>query len=364
MALPNYVKFQRGTLVAYNRLATKDENTLYFIYDANDSTKGTLYLGTRLIGNVGGSGGASTLAELSDVLVSNANTGDFLVLNSQGKWAAVSASDVAQTILSAGGNFVDIDQTQFNFNSVSGKLELKGYETASTGMIPVKSASGLIWQAAPADLSGRVGNLESGLSQAQTDISSMQTELSSVDSRIATAIAGVNHLRYEIITDLQNATATNVIYLYSNGSSDFENRYNEYMLIDGILELIGAVDVDLSNYMTAQEVQTALNQKASASDLSSLQTRVGTLETNLSDLPTTVSNLSSTVGGLETSVTNLTTRISTLENANYVLTSTFNAVVGNMALVNGVKNDLNVDASISDNLIDIYDRLTWQEISE
>ena len=116
--------------------------------------------------------------------------------------------------------------------------------------------------------------------------------------------------------------------------------------------------------MPAQEVQTALNQKASASDLSSLQTRVGTLETNLSDLPTTVSNLSSTVGGLETSVTNLTTRISTLENANYVLTSTFNAVVGNMALVNGVKNDLNVDASISDNLIDIYDRLTWQEISE
>jgi len=99
--------------LAYNRLSQKDENTLYFIYDTEDNSKGTLYLGTRLIGSVGGSGGVSNLSELSDVIVSNANTGDFLVLNSEGKWTSVSASEVAQAILSAGGNFVTVDENEF-----------------------------------------------------------------------------------------------------------------------------------------------------------------------------------------------------------------------------------------------------------
>ena len=33
MANPNYVKFQRGSIAQYNRLAVKDPNTLYFIYN-------------------------------------------------------------------------------------------------------------------------------------------------------------------------------------------------------------------------------------------------------------------------------------------------------------------------------------------
>ena len=42
----------------------------------------------------------------------------------------------------------------------------------------------------------------------------------------------------------------------------------------------------------------------------------------------------------------------------------FNSVVGDLTLVNGEKNNLNSDASITETIIDIYDRLTWQDISE
>jgi hypothetical protein len=160
-------------LAAYNRLSVKDENTLYFIYDSEDESKGSLYLGARLIGSVGGSGGVSNLSELSDVLVSSANTGDFLVLNSDGKWASVSASEVAQTILNTGNNFVTIDENEFKFNTVNGKLELKGYNEASVGMIPIKSNLGLTWQAAPVDLSSRVETLEGAMLTAQGDISNI-----------------------------------------------------------------------------------------------------------------------------------------------------------------------------------------------
>lgn len=359
MALPNYVKFQRGSLASYNRLTVKDNDTLYFIYDAEDENRGTLYLGNRLIGNVGGESGITSLSDLSDVLVSSAQTGDFLVLNSEGKWTATSASNVAQTILESGGNFVQVDTAEFLLNSVNGQLELKGYAQASTGMMPIKSASGLIWQSAPTNLETRVGDLESAVEQTQTDISNIQTELSGVDGKIASAISNVNHLRYEVITNLRDATESNVIYLYSNNSSDPSNQYNEYMVLNGNLELIGAVGIDLSNYMTADEIEQALNAKAEASALSALDTRVSTLETNLSDIPATVQGLSTTVSNLETVVSNLDSKFD-----DYVLTSTFNSVVGNLSTVNGIKNNLTSDATITDNLIEIYDRLTWQELGE
>ena len=359
MALPNYVKFQRGSLASYNRLAIKDADTLYFIYDADDETRGSLYLGDRLIGGVGGSGGVNNLSELSDVLISAAQTGDFLVLNSAGKWTSTSASDVAETILASGGNFVSIDEQEFQFNAIDGKLELKGYAEASTGMIPVKSATGIIWQSSPINLDTRVSNLESAMSQAQTDILDLQTGLSGVDNKIATAIAEVNHLSYKIITNLNQATETNVIYLYGNGSNDPSNRYDEYMLLNGSLELIGSIGIDLSDYMTADEIEQALNAKADTSTVTSLNTRVGSLETTVSNL----SDLSNTVNSLSSTVSNLSNRISAIE-GDYITTTEFNAVVGDLSSVNGVKNELNSAATITDNIIDIYERLTWQEISE
>ena len=363
MALPNYVKFQRGTLASYNRLSRKDADTLYFIYDSENENRGTLYLGDRLIGGVGSEGGVGNLSELSDVLINAAQTGDFLVLNSEGKWTSTSASNVAQAILETGGNIVSIDEAEFQFNSVNGKLELKGYAEAATGLMPVKSASGIVWQSPAPDLSSRVGNLETGLSSAQTNINTLQTQMAGVDNQIAVAINKANHLRYKVISNLSEATKDNTVYLYSNGSEDAQNRYSEYMLIDGQLELIGMVGVDLSDYMTTKDIETALNAKADAADLAALQTRVGSLETNVSNLSTTVSNLNTTVSNLQTNVTNLSNQIDNFED-NYVLTTTFNNVVGDLSLVNGIKNNLNSDATISDNLIEIYDRLTWQEISE
>ena len=332
MALPNYVKFQRGTLVAYNRLSQKDENTLYFIYDAEDETKGTLYLGARLIGSVGGSGGVNNLSELSDVLVSEARTGDFLVLNSEGKWTSTSASGVAEAILSAGGQFIEIDEDEFTLNPVnSNKLELKGYSTAATGLVPTKGSTGITWVSLPPDLSSRVGNLETSLNASTTAISQIQTELAAVDGKITNAIASANHLSYQVVNDLSAATAENVIYLYDNGSVEVNNHYEEYLLTNGSLERIGSTAIDLSQYATVTAVSV-------------LDTRVGNLETTVGSLTTAVSTIQTNMG-------------------NFVLTSTFNAVIGDLSSVNGTLNNLNADDSIADTLIDIYDRLTWQEMT-
>ena len=64
-----YVKFLRGTPAAYNNLAAPNEDTLYFISEEGSST-GSLYLGSKLISSHREiQNGATSLADLSDVLL-------------------------------------------------------------------------------------------------------------------------------------------------------------------------------------------------------------------------------------------------------------------------------------------------------
>ena len=63
--LGNYVKFLRGTPAAWDRLGTKDSDTLYFISE-NNSAKGKLYLGTKLIAD---GENITRLADLEDVFL-------------------------------------------------------------------------------------------------------------------------------------------------------------------------------------------------------------------------------------------------------------------------------------------------------
>ena len=63
-----YVKFLRGTPKAYENLAVKDSDTLYFISEA-DNLDGILYLGNKRIGGTGDLSIAS-IDELKDVLIS------------------------------------------------------------------------------------------------------------------------------------------------------------------------------------------------------------------------------------------------------------------------------------------------------
>lgn len=94
---PNYVKFRRGSVKAYKALKYYDEDTLYFIYEENDNDTGALYLGSRLIGCVGG-GSASNISDLLDVVLTKEKANDFLVYTEDGKWINKSPEDVASLI--------------------------------------------------------------------------------------------------------------------------------------------------------------------------------------------------------------------------------------------------------------------------
>jgi hypothetical protein len=73
--MPNYVKFMRGTVNAYNKLATKDDDTLYFLYDNENPSEneGYLYLGNKFISgpcNGDVQSEVINLTDLKDVIIS------------------------------------------------------------------------------------------------------------------------------------------------------------------------------------------------------------------------------------------------------------------------------------------------------
>lgn len=76
-----YVKFVRGSSLAFENIISKDSDTLYFITDSN-SGRGSLYLGDKLI-----SGSISNLIDLQDILIDELADGHLLVYNElEGKW--------------------------------------------------------------------------------------------------------------------------------------------------------------------------------------------------------------------------------------------------------------------------------------
>jgi len=95
-ALPGYVKFLRGTKIAFDKIITKDNDTLYFIYDSEDQTKGSLYLGDKLIG--GGNGSATTVTDINDlanVLISNIQDKQILAYDaSTKKWVNKTPAEI------------------------------------------------------------------------------------------------------------------------------------------------------------------------------------------------------------------------------------------------------------------------------
>ena len=80
----HYVKFMRGTQAMYNELATKDSDTLYFVYTSAGSGTGKLYLGNKLISGSSSIDGNISLSDIADVAINaNVTDGDVLVYSAQ-----------------------------------------------------------------------------------------------------------------------------------------------------------------------------------------------------------------------------------------------------------------------------------------
>lgn len=102
----SYVKFLRGTESAFNKLTTKDNDTLYFVYTSNDASKGSLWLGNKqIVTGTDGSGSATTemdLGDLKNVLMSETGVKDKDILSydaSLRKWVNRSVDEIVAEVM-------------------------------------------------------------------------------------------------------------------------------------------------------------------------------------------------------------------------------------------------------------------------
>lgn len=333
----HYVKFMRGSPSAWETLLTTPEkisdDTLYFIYEANNQRKGKLYLGQKLIGgdNIGGN---IDINDIGDVYIDNGTLADkqLLVYNDtdqqwentplstiintavgvmQGATAAAAGTSGLVPVPVAGdqtkflrgdGTWVPVNVPAFDpgvfETNLDGELTFKGIVQASVGTIPIK-------------------NSEGGISWANIGAGTIQ--------RAVVTMA-------ELEEAIANGTTTeNTIYMVPNSDpEDQHNLYSEYMVISGNLELLGTTvnDINLSNYVTTSAFNTA----------------VGNINNILND----TTNNGVTTPGLVSRVTFLETNIGDL--TQLMLSS------GNNTLVEEVN-------TINEELDDLDERLKWHELN-
>lgn len=89
---------------------------------------------------------------------------------------------------------------------------------------------------------------------------------SQVSSAIASAVGEITSFEYEVVQTLPVTGEAGKIYLVAN-SGTAPNIYDEYIWVNNAFEKIGTTEMDLSNYYTKTEVDTALGNKANSSDV-------------------------------------------------------------------------------------------------
>ena len=283
--LANYIKFKRGTPTAFNNLAQKDSDTLYFIYE-EDEAVGQLWIGDRLITpSTTDEGLVNKLSELLDVDISLVQDGQYLSYNAtSGKWVPVTPS--------AASEMVGAD----------------GINAGQSGLVPAPAA---------------------GDNNKYLRGDGIWVELDSyTKTQIDTLISGINGLQRKKVDSIEAINpeaedAEQFIYLVSNGDEE-NNQYLEYIVIEGKVERIGSIgtasgEVNIINAVNPGEFVISTDglrtlsllevpaQKITGlennSTFSILQTEVGTLSTELSVVKGQVSKIEETILELQSSTT-------------------------------------------------------------
>lgn len=336
--MANFVKFERGlksTFTTKKNAGRLDNNTLYFVYETANATEGELYLGTKLIGGTSSSG-ITMLSQLSDVNFGNTNLIDGMILHYDSinsEWVPYSIISAIEDAKQAGANVGGADVTVANKNDgeTIQQALARIVPNPTEGDVAVISGSPWIYSGS-SWVSLDDPSLASRISALETDVATLQSGMAAVDGKIASAIATANHLTYRVLTVDEilntnivdaNQLSRTVFLVPKSGGGSSGDVYDEYMYVSGVgFEKLGTWSADLSNYVTTTQLNTAIGN---------INTTLSTLQSNLN---------------------------------NYVLTTRYESEVGDINDLTTYYNANNINAdTVIDGILDLYDRLTWAEIT-
>lgn len=223
------------------------------------------------------------------------------------------------------------------------------------------------------------------------------------DTAIGEAVAAAGHLKRKKLNseetiDVTAEDADQYIYMIPTGLQEEDDKYDEYMVIDGVVEKVGSWEVNLNEYATTEYVNDELAKKVDAktgerlitdSEAAKLESIEDGAQKNyiisvdennfsvvdgnlnlvsvaktqvegLNELFTNVTNLSDVLNGDSGLISKVSSLSSEVENFadTYVTKETFNSTVEDLnALINTNKNDIK---SLSEKIDTLDYHLTWQ----
>ena len=399
--MANYVYFQRGSKTAYDALKNADRidnNDLYFIYDSEDSSIGSLYLGTKLISGGQSTVVSSSLGDLTDVIITGAQTNSFLVKDDNDTWVAKTAEQVAELIQS----YIKVDNFSIELNQDTNTLSLKGFnkgyykyiaasldsdtqkiipshyeyinDSFIEGLIPKVIRNGsnleLSWYEPSPEL-------ENSLNELKQNVYTKEE----TNTAISNAIANADHLRRTIVNSIDNINinaddALQYIYMVPAENSAENNKYNEFIIIEylvddtptRILEKVGSWEVNLDNYYTKEEINNLLFIKSVDSNFIVNESGQLSLNPVAGRLITQdeVSALQKVIDGeFNNFIKSVNTDIFSVNvdgklDLKSIPTSLLTPVIGDMTKLPNYTEETTIVNEINN----IYDRLTWQEIPQ
>lgn len=108
----------------------------------------------------------------------------------------------------------------------------------------------------------KISELTDVTSVATTDVipvvNENETKKISIQQLLDTVKNNITILNIKLVESVDEVVNENILYLIPNDDEDDENIYNEYMLINNNVELIGGSKIDLSSYYTKEDVNKLL----------------------------------------------------------------------------------------------------------
>lgn len=379
-----FVKFSRGSISTYNNLSRKDPDTLYLVYENENSTSGSLYLGTKLISSVSGNVTATALSDLTDVNINgvledgmllqyNASTGN-------GIWEAVPLSDIISSV-SGSANISIAEALNEVDNPKENDLVVIGQN--------LYIYNGENWvQLTNTDLADKISNLENQVGHAAdenegipstglyADLEELKNSLKNiytkteVNTYIAEQIATAQHLRYEIVTNLNDIDTTAdeaeyTIYLVPK-DNETNDEYDEYFVIDEELEKIGHWSVDLSNYIQSNDNRLLTDEQKTKLDAIALDnnnqlvieaSQVGNLISTIQDNQL-IKSVAGTFNVTDQGELQLAS-VPDIDLSSYVQTTLYRSEVGDLS---SLQNRVSTNSTLVDEINAIKENLSWQEL--
>lgn len=134
----------------------------------------------------------------------------------------------------------------------------------------------LTMKANSTDIPTKVSGLQNDSNyQTDTDVATTLTPYAT-KTYVGEQISNADHLKREIVTEIPKPETAdkNTIYMLKIESVTGNDKYREYLLIDGTVQCVGDTSVDLTDYTKTTDIDKKLNNKADKTEIPIVPTNV------------------------------------------------------------------------------------------